>query len=457
MSSQQPGVGQLTAAVQQVLPSVRADLERLVRIPSVSADPAAAPQVQASASEVAALLSRVGLPEVDLLTADGGQPAVLGRRPAPPGAPTVLLYAHHDVQPTGDRAGWDSEPFEPAERDGRLYGRGVADDKAGVAAHLAALRAHGDQLPVGVTVLVEGEEEIGSPTLDAFLAKYRDQLRADVVVFADAVNWTVDVPSLTTSLRGAAPVVVEVRVLEHAVHSGLYGGPVPDALTALCRMLATLHDEHGDVAVAGLASGTADPLDLTEAQLRKDAAMLDGVRLIGTGGLTDRLWARPSVTVIGIDAPSVAAASNTLIPAARAKVSLRVAPGDEVTRASAALAAHLEAHAPWGVHVTVHQAATAAPYTVPTGGAAYQAARWALEEAWGRPPADIGGGGSIPFVTGYAELIPEAEILITGVEDPDTRAHGANESLHLATFERACLAETLLLQALGSRRNGLNG
>ena len=457
MSSQQPGVGQLTAAVQQVLPSVRADLERLVRIPSVSADPATAPQVQASASEVAALLSRAGLPEVDLLTADGGQPAVLGRRPAPPGAPTVLLYAHHDVQPTGDRAGWDSEPFEPAERDGRLYGRGVADDKAGVAAHLAALRAHGDQLPVGVTVLVEGEEEIGSPTLHAFLAKYRDQLRADVVVFADAVNWTVDVPSLTTSLRGAAPVVVEVRVLEHAVHSGLYGGPVPDALTALCRMLATLHDEHGDVAVAGLASGTADPLDLTEAQLRKDAAMLDGVRLIGTGGLTDRLWARPSVTVIGIDAPSVAAASNTLIPAARAKVSLRVAPGDDVTRASAALAAHLEAHAPWGVHVTVHQAATAAPYTVPTGGAAYQAARWALEEAWGRPPADIGGGGSIPFVTGYAELIPEAEILITGVEDPDTRAHGANESLHLATFERACLAETLLLQALGSRRNGLNG
>jgi acetylornithine deacetylase/succinyl-diaminopimelate desuccinylase-like protein len=449
MSSHQPGVGQLIAAVQQVLPSVRADLERLVRIPSVSADPAAAPQVQASANEVAALLGRAGLPEVDLLTADGGQPAVLGRRPAPPGAPTVLLYAHHDVQPTGDRAGWDTDPFEPAERDGRLYGRGVADDKAGIAAHLAALRAHGDQLPVGVTVLVEGEEEIGSPTLDAFLAKYRDQLRADVVVFADAANWTVDVPSLTTSLRGAAPVVVEVRVLKHGVHSGLYGGPVPDALTALCRLLATLHDEQGDVAVAGLARGTADPLDLTEAQLRADAAMLDGVQLIGTGGLTDRLWAHPSVTVIGIDAPSVAAASNTLIPAARAKVSLRVAPGDDVTKASAALAAHLEAHAPWGVHVTVQQAATAAPYTVPTGGTAYQAAHWALEEAWGRPPADIGGGGSIPFVTGYAELIPEAEILITGVEDPDTRAHGANESLHLATFERACLAETLLLHRLG--------
>jgi acetylornithine deacetylase/succinyl-diaminopimelate desuccinylase-like protein len=449
MTPHQPGIEQLTAAVQRALPSLRSDLERLVRIPSVSAEPAAGPQLQASADEVATLLGHAGLPEVDVLTVDGGQPAVLGRRPGPPGAPTVLLYAHHDVQPTGDREGWDSDPFEPTERDGRLYGRGTADDKAGIAAHLAALRAHGDQLPVGVTVLVEGEEEIGSPTLDRFLTEYRDRLRADVVVFADAANWTVDVPSLTTSLRGAAPVVVEVRVLEHGVHSGLYGGPVPDALTALCRLLATLHDERGDVAVAGLVRGQADPLDLTEGQLRADAAVLDGVRLIGTGGLTERLWARPAVTVIGIDAPSVAAASNTLVPVARAKVSLRVAPGDDVTRASAALAAHLEAHAPWGAHVTVQQAATAAPYSAPTGGPAYQAARWALEEAWGSSAVDVGGGGSIPFVTGYAEIFPEAEILISGVEDPDTRAHGANESLHLAMFERACLAETLLLHRLG--------
>jgi acetylornithine deacetylase/succinyl-diaminopimelate desuccinylase-like protein len=300
-----------------------------------------------------------------------------------------------------------------------------------------------------VTVLVEGEEEIGSPTLERFLTEYQERLRADVVVFADAANWTVDVPSLTTSLRGAAPVIVEVRALEHAVHSGMYGGPVPDALTALCRLLATLHDEQGSVAVAGLARGQADPLDLTEAQFRADAAVLDGVRLIGTGGLTERLWARPSITVIGIDAPSVAAASNTLVPAARAKVSLRVAPGDDVIRASAALAAHLEAHAPWGVHVTVHREATAAPYRAPAGGPAYQAAHWALAEAFGSSAVDVGAGGSIPFVTGYAELFPEAEILISGVEDPDTRAHGANESLHLDMFERACLAETLLLHRLG--------
>jgi acetylornithine deacetylase/succinyl-diaminopimelate desuccinylase-like protein len=449
VDSDQPGTTQLRSALEQALPSVRSDLERLVRIPSVSADPAAKPQLQASAGEVAALLGQAGMPEVDVLTVDGGQPAVIGRRPAPAGAPTVLLYAHHDVQPTGDRTGWDSDPFEPTERDGRLYGRGVADDKAGIAAHVAALRAHGDQLPVGVTVLVEGEEEIGSPTLERFLTEYQERLRADVVVFADAANWTVDVPSLTTSLRGAAPVIVEVRALEHAVHSGMYGGPVPDALTALCRLLATLHDEQGNVAVAGLARGQADPLDLTEAQFRADAAVLDGVRLIGTGGLTERLWARPSITVIGIDAPSVAAASNTLVPAARAKVSLRVAPGDDVIRASAALAAHLEAHAPWGVHVTVHREATAAPYRAPAGGPAYQAAHWALAEAFGSSAVDVGAGGSIPFVTGYAELFPEAEILISGVEDPDTRAHGANESLHLDMFERACLAETLLLHRLG--------
>ena len=301
-------------------------------------------------------------------------------------------------------------------------------------------------------MLVEGEEEIGSPTLAEFLAAYADRLGADAVVFADAMNWTTEVPALTTTLRGGAAVTVEVRTLHHGVHSGMFGGAVPDALTVLCRMLATLHDERGDVAVAGLARGTADPLDLTEAQLRADAAMLDGVQLIGTGGLTERLWARPSATVIGIDAPSVAAASNTLIPSARAKVSLRVAPGQDVTSASAALAAHLEANAPWGVHVSVQRCATGAPYAAPAGGQAYQAARWAMGEAWGRPVVDVGGGGSIPFVTGYAELIPGAEILITGVEDPDTRAHGANESLHLGTFERACLAETLLLDRLGGRQ-----
>ena len=382
-----PMTEQLSEAVRRVLPSVRADLEDLVRIPSVSADPAAAPHLARSADAVAALLTSAGLPEVDILTVDGGQPAVVGHRPAPPGAPTVLLYAHHDVQPTGLAAAWDTGPFQPAERDGRLYGRGAADDKAGIAVHLAALRAHGDDLPVGVTVLVEGEEEIGSPTLEPFLDAYAGRLGADVVIFADATNWTAEVPALTTTLRGGTSVTVELRTLDHAVHSGLFGGPVPDALTALCRLLATLHDEHGDVAVAGLTRGTADPLDLTEAQLRADAGLLDGVQLTGTGGLTDRLWAAPSVTVIGLDATPVDQASNTLTPVARAKVSLRVAPGDDAARARDALATHLRAHAPWGAHVTVSPGFAAAPFAAPPGGRAARAAHDALARAWAGPPS----------------------------------------------------------------------
>ena len=401
-------------AVSRVLPSVRADLERLVRIPSVSSDPDARSHLRASADEVA-----------------------------------TMLYAHHDVQPPGERARWESDPFEPTERDGRLFGRGAADDKAGIAAHLAALRALGDAVPVGVVVVVEGEEEIGSPTLGLFLETYLDRLRSDVVVLADSTNWTVDVPALTTSLRGGANVTVEVRTLDHAVHSGMYGGAVPDALTTLCRLLASLHDEHGDLAVAGLVAGSAEALELSPARLRRDAGVLDGVQLIGTAPLTDRLWARPAISVIGIDAPSVAEASNTLVPAARATVSMRVAPGDDAARARAALEAHLRTHVPWGAQVTVEPGRSAAAFTARTDGPAYQAARFAFGEAWGTPAVEIGVGGSIPFVAPFAEMLPNAEILITGVEDPDSRAHGENESLHLAMFERACLAEALLLQRLG--------
>jgi len=444
----------LAGAVREVLPSARADLERLVRIPSVSADPDAAPHLWASASEVAGLLREAGLPEVDVVTAGDSRPAVLGSRRGPPGAPHVLLYAHHDVQPPGDPAGWDSDPFEPAERDGRLYGRGTADDKAGVAVHLAALRAlgAGGGLPVGVTVLVEGEEEVGSPALPGFLAAYADRLRADVVVFADAGNWSTEVPALTTTLRGGANLVVEVRTLDHGLHSGIFGGPVPDALTALCRLLATLHDENGDVAVPGLVRGPSPAMgrapELDEEQLRAEAGLLDGVRLTGTGRLADRLSAAPALAVIGLDAPPVAGASNTLIPVARAKVSLRVAPGDDAGAARDALAAHLRDRAPWGARVRVEAGGAAAPFTARTGGRAYRCARSALETAWGTAAVDAGAGGSIPFVTAYAGLFPDAEILITGVEDPDSRAHGANESLHLATFERACLAEALLLRNL---------
>jgi len=440
---------ELRERLATVMPSVRADLERLVRIPSVSADPGAAEQLAASAALVATLLKAAGLADVEILTVDGGKPAVVGHRPAPPGAPTVLLYAHHDVQPVGSRADWTSDPFQPQERDGRLFGRGTSDDKAGIALHLAALRAFGAALPVGVVVLIEGEEEIGSPTLGRFMSTYRDRLVADVVILADSSNWTVDVPALTTSLRGGTHVTVEVRTLDHAVHSGMYGGAIPDALTSMCRLLATLHEADGNVAVEGLVAGTSEAPPLTEQQLRTDAGVLDGVQLIGSGSLTDRLWSKPSVTVIGIDAPTVADASPALLPVARAAISLRVAPGDDAERAQAALTAHLHSHAPWGAQVTVTPKGAASPYTAVTTGPAYDAARSAFKEAWGHPVAQIGTGGSIPFIAAFAEQLPDAEILITGVEDPDTRAHGPNESLHLAMFDRCCLAEVLLLARLG--------
>ncbi len=437
-----------------ILPGIRADLERLVRIPSVSADPTARPHVESSAEEVARQLRDAGLPEVEVLTEGGGLPAVVGRRPGPPGAPTVLLYAHHDVQPVGDAGLWETDPFEPVERDGRLYGRGAADDKAGVALHCAALRALGSEPGVGVTVLVDGEEEIGSPTLPALLARHGDRLGGDVLVLADSVNWRVGVPALTTTLRGGVNVVVEVRTLRHALHNGAYGGPIPDALTALARLLATLHDEHGDVAVAGLSRGDADPLDLTEEQLRADAGVLDGVRLIGSGTLTSRLWAGPALSVIGIDAPTVDEAGMVLLPSARARLALRIGPEDDADAARDAVVSHLRANAPWGASVSVTAGEPVAPYSAQTSGPAYAAARAAFGDAWGTPPVEIGVGGSIGFLAPFAAAYPDAEILVTGIEDPDTRAHAPNESLHLADFERACVAEALLLERLAQSPPG---
>ncbi len=420
-----------------------------MRIPSVSADPARHDQVRRSAEVTAELFERAGLPDVRILTVDGGQPAVVARRPAPVGAPTVLLYAHHDVQPEGRAAQWTSEPFAPTERDGRLFGRGAADDKAGVAAHLAALLAYDGEPPVGVTVFVEGEEEIGSPTLDVFLKEYRDLLAADVIVIADSTNWDVGIPALTTSLRGMADCVVEVRTLQHAVHSGIYGGAAPDALTALCRLLATLHDDEGNVAVAGLTGTTTADLDYPERRFRAEAGLADGVDPLGSGPLVERLWTRPALTVLAVDSPAVADASNTLQPVARAKVSLRVAPGDDAERALDALTRHLQTKAPWGAQVEVHHGETAQPFAVDASGPAYDAARSAFREAWdGTEPVDIGIGGTIPFIAEFAAAYPDAAILVTGVEDPDTRAHGIDEGLHLGEFERVCLGEALLLQRL---------
>ena len=438
----------LVARVKAVLPSVRADLEDLVRIESVWADPDRRDEVRRSARAVADLLSAAGFADVEIVSA-GGAPAVIARHSPPPGAPTVLLYAHHDVQPEGDPAQWDSPPFEPTERDGRLYGRGSADDKAGIATHLAAFRAHRGSPPVGVTVFVEGEEESGSPSLGALLAAHRDKLAADVIVIADSDNWTPEVPALTVSLRGLADCVVEVQTLDHGLHSGLWGGVVPDALTVLVRLLAGLHDDDGNVAVAGLHESRAADVDRGPQWVRAESGLLDGVREIGSGTVAQRMWAKPAITVIGIDTTPVAKASNTLIPRARAKVSMRIAPGGDAVAHLEALRRHLEEHAPWGAHVTVTPGDVGQPYAIDATGPVYAAARAAFREAWGTEVVDMGMGGSIPFIAEFAAAFPRAKILVTGVEDPATQAHSVNESLHLGVFERAAVTEALLLAKLG--------
>ena len=439
----------LKTAVDSLLPQLRADLETMIRIPSVSApdyDPA---QVRRSAVATADLLRAAGYPDVRLLEHGDAHPAVFAAAPGPEGAPTVLLYAHHDVQPPGEDDGWTADPFTPVERDGRLYARGSSDDKAGLVGHAAMLRAFGGKPPVGIKVFVEGEEEIGSAHLPGFLAEHGDLLAADVIVIADSGNWRVGLPALTTSLRGLVSAKVEVRVLEAGVHSGQFGGAVPDALTVLCRVLASLHDANGEVAIPGLVSGEADPLDLTEDELRSQAGVVPGVDLIGEGTLTSRLWTKPAAAVLAIDAPPVSKAINQLVPRATAKVSVRIAPGDDPQRAMDSLVAHLESQPAWGARVTVTPWEMGAPFALGGEDPRVAAFREAFAEAWGREAVDIGVGGSIPFVAAFSEAYPEAAILLTGAADPTSRAHGPDESLHLDDWRRSIQAQAIALRLLG--------
>jgi len=433
--------------VRDLLPRVLSDLGDLVAIESVSADRARASEVERSALAIVGLLVDAGCPDARVVRANGGAPAIIARFPAPAGMPTVCLYAHHDVQPEGDPVGWATPPFRATEVNGRLYGRGVSDDKGGFAVHLAVLRAFGGKPPVGVTLFIEGEEEVGSTDLAQLLEENREDLAADVFVIADSDNWAVGQPAFTTSLRGLASCTVEVRTLDHGVHSGEYGGVVPDALTALCRLLATLHDDQGNVAIAGLATAPAPPMEYPPERLREESGLFDGVDWIGSGSFVERMWCKPAVSVIALDATPLDKASNTLIPVARAKISARIAPGEDAAKALAAVITHLNDHAPWGAQVTVTEGETAAGSLIDFAGPYADAARAAFTEAWGREPVLIGQGGSIPMVADFGKAFPEATILITAVGDPDSRAHGANESLHLADFAAACLAETLMLNA----------
>ncbi|ARJ05159.1 dipeptidase [Cnuibacter physcomitrellae] len=451
-------------AVQAALPQSIADLGGLVRIPSVSwsaFDPA---EVQRSADAVAGLLDGTGFFEsVDVLRAptpsgELGQPAVLASRPARGDAPTVLLYAHHDVQPPGRDEDWDTPPFEPTVRGDRLYGRGAADDKAGVMAHVAAVRAFvetgGAASDLGVVVFIEGEEEFGSASFAAFLEENRDRLAADVIVVADSDNWDTSTPSLTVSLRGNVTFRLTVSTLGHASHSGMYGGAAPDAMLAAARLIDSLYDADGAVAVDGLTAHPMEVPEVTEEQFAADAALLEGVGSVGTGPVLERLWAKPALTVTGIDAPDVVNASNTLLPSVSLRVSCRVAPGQDAQDAYEALAAHIRSHAPFGAHTEITEVSTGQPFLVDTSGWAVALAEQAMADAWGASPKEVGVGGSIPFIADLVRVFPQAQILVTGVEDPDTRAHSPNESLHLGVFKRAITTEALLLHRLASGARG---
>ncbi|MGO4230083.1 M20/M25/M40 family metallo-hydrolase [Arthrobacter sp. YAF34] len=456
-------VGALRNRVDAGFAAAVADLVDLVGIPGIAWPAFDSRQLDRSAETVAGLLRAAGIGDVRIVRGAGqngkpGGPAVLARKPAAEGCPTVLLYAHHDVQPPGEPELWSAPAFTAVEREGRLWGRGVADDKAGIIMHLAAYRALtevlGTGFGLGVTFFIEGEEESGSPTLDDLLQTHMELLRADVIIIADSGNRQVGVPALTTSLRGLVDGFIEVEAFGHGLHSGTFSGPVLDAVTLLARLIATFHDGDGTVAIRGLpvADEPVDPAaGIGEAEFRAQASLPSALRLAGTGSIASRLWNGPALSIIGLDAPGTAVASNTLLPSARAKFSLRLAPGTDPARAMEAVRRHVMANVPFGAEVRFFPGSMSAPFSAASDGEASRIALWAMGQAWGVAPVRMGVGGSIPVVEHLAGRFPDSQILITGAEDPDSRAHGPDESVHLGDLRNAILAEALMLAALDRR------
>lgn len=445
------------------------DLKALVRIPSVSFPGFPSSEVKRSAEAVAALLKRRGLENVKILEIPGAHPYVYGDRLHAPGKPTLLLYAHHDVQPPGREELWKSNPFEPTLRPGpggdRLYGRGAADDKAGIVIHTSAIDSYLNstgELPINVKVIIEGEEEMGSTHLSDFLKTYRKQLDADILVLTDTSNFDCGVPALTIALRGLVEVEVEARGLTKAVHSGGWGGPVPDPAMALSKILATLVDASGRIAVPGVLKQVRPlspeeeaefkKIPFSEAEFRKQAGMLPGVQLLREGpSPIAQLWRFPSLTVNAIQASSRKQAGNIINDVAWAKVTIRLVPDMDPKEISKLLQDHLKAQAPWGIEVTCKsETATAAWYTEPKG-MVFEAAERALEKGYGKRPFKIGCGGTIPFVKPFAEALGGAPALLIGVEDPYTDAHGENESLLIGDLMKSCLSQIYLFDELSRK------
>lgn len=442
----------LRAAVAADMPRLKELLFDLVRMESVSADGHDPAGVRQTGEAIVKLLDQAGFEDARLLEGSVGHPAVFAYKPAPEGAPTLLLYAHYDVQPAGPLDEWETGPFEPFERDGRIYGRGASDDKAGIVMHLGAVAAHGDDLPVGVQVFLEGEEEGGSEGLPDILDRYADLLSPDVIVIGDGGNWEVGVPAFLTSLRGIVGVKLELRTLDSAVHSGLFGGVVPDALTALSRLLATLHDEEGNVAVPDLVSGEpGGDLEMPEELIRTQTGAVSGLELIGSGSIASRLWTRPAISVLAIDAPPVAEAINQLVPVARAKVSMRIPPGQDTAAALEALKSHLRANVPWGAQLDFFYEESGDPTVLDTENHVVEQWAEAFREAFGTDPVGMGTGGTIPFISTFQQRYPDAPILVIGCGDPTSAIHAPNESQDVSDLEKATLAEAIAFRLLGHR------
>ena len=426
-----------------LMPQLKTDLSRLVAIPSISApnypEATHAPLLEAY-DAVAALCRDAGVRVLDPLELPDTAPVLMGEIPAPTGAPTVLLYSHYDVVPVGDESKWESPPFEATERDGAIYGRGTADTKSNILMHIGALRAWEGKPPVGIKIVIEGQEEVGS-AFSTFPPSQPDLFAADAMVIGDMGSFRPGVPTLTVALRGMAMITVEARTLAGPKHSGQFGGAAPDALIALLHALASLNDEHGDVSVPGLRREEWTGASYSDEEFRELAEVEPGIPFFGTGGLGERIWTGPAVTVTGMDVLPVDRAVNAVVPYARAKLSLRVHPQQDPLEAQAALIGYLEGLRPFGVPLTVRAAETGQGFAAETSGPAYDAARAALASAWGSEPVSFASGGSIPLVSALQEAVPDAEMLLIGTTDGFANIHAPNERVLVDEFEKAVAAE----------------
>ncbi|MFI9757135.1 dipeptidase [Streptomyces sp. NPDC051963] len=437
--------------VASLMPRARAELTELVAFKSVADfDQFPKSESEGAANWVADALRAEGFQDVALLDTPDGTQSVYGYLPGPEGAKTVLLYAHYDVQPPLDEAAWTTPPFELTERDGRWYGRGAADCKGGVIMHLLALRAlkTNGGVPVHVKVIAEGSEEMGTGGLERYAEEHPDLLEADTIVIGDAGNFRVGLPTVTSTLRGMTLLRVRMDTLEGNLHSGQFGGAAPDALGALIRVLDSLRAQDGSTTVDGLTDETSwDGIQYDEEQFREDAKVLDGVELIGSGAVADRIWARPAVTVLGIDCPPVVGATPSVQASARALISLRVPPGVDAAEATKLLQAHLEAHTPWGARMQSEQVGQGQAFSADTSSPAYAAMAEAMAVAYpGQEMQYAGQGGSIPLCNTLAALYPDAEILLIGLSEPEARIHAVNESVSPQELERLSVAEALFLR-----------